>query len=131
MHWKAGGHMKGQISTAVRRLMKKSPTLSSRAERGICFCLSSSVGWLLAVVVILCYLVGIVPYLAITQDQSGVEDAPQQAPLTGVTSSTQNPLQVALLHWYDANLTTTFRVGSSPRGVTFDGVNIWVVNNGS
>jgi DNA-binding beta-propeller fold protein YncE len=56
---------------------------------------------------------------------------PQQAPLVAVTSSTQNPLQIALLHWYDTGLTATFGVGSSPRGVAFDGANIWVVNNGS
>ena len=72
-----------------------------------------------AVAVVLCGLVGIVPYLAVTQEQNEVEEEPQQSPLIGVTSSTQNPLQIALLHWYNANLTTTFGVGSEPlwRGV--------------
>src|SRR5215467_8886799 len=100
--------MKGQISTVVRRLMKKSPTMSSRSRRrgrGICFCLSSSVGRPLVAAVIVCGLAGIVPYLARTEEQNEVEEA-QQAPLVGVTSSTLNPLQIGLLHWYNANLTT-------------------------
>jgi len=46
----------------------------------------------------------------------------------GVTNSTKNPLQIAILHWHDANLTTTFPVGSIPLGMAFDGVNLWVVN---
>src|SRR5215472_10264045 len=50
----------------------------------------------------------------------------------GVTSSTKNPQQVATLHWYPANTTTSFPVGTAfgrnPVGVTFDGVNIWVAN---
>src|SRR5262249_61863096 len=41
-----------------------------------------------------------------------------------------NPLQVALLKWAP-NLTTTFSVGSVPKGVAFDGANIWVTNVGS
>ena len=82
----------------------------------------------LAVAVILCGLVGIVPYLAVTQGQNEVEETLPQSPLIGVTSSTQNPLQIALLHWYNANLTTTFGAGSTPSGVAFDGANIWVAN---
>ena len=42
-----------------------------------------------------------------------------------------NPLQLALLYWYPANLTTTFAVGSNPTGIAFDGANIWVTNYGS
>ena len=49
----------------------------------------------------------------------------------GVANSTENPLQVAILHWYNANRTTQFPVGSEPFGVAFDGANIWVVNAGS
>ena len=37
-----------------------------------------------------------------------------------------NPLQVGLLHWYDANLTTTFARTTSSYGVAFDGANVWV-----
>src|SRR5271157_2106152 len=85
----------------------------------------------LAVAAVLCGLLGIVPYLAITQEQSGIDQALQQSPLIGVISSTLNPLQIALLHWYNANFTTTFGVGGSPRGVAFDGANIWLVNNSS
>ena len=41
-----------------------------------------------------------------------------------------NPLKVALLKWYPANQTTSFKVGKSPLEVAFDGANIWVVNSG-
>src|SRR5262249_7498402 len=102
-----GVNMKGQISTLVRRL-----NVSKR----------------LAVSVILFGLVGIVPHLAVTQEQSDVEAESQQSPLIGVTSSTDNPLQLALLHWYNANLTTHFSVGAGPVAVAFDGANIWVAN---
>ena len=34
----------------------------------------------------------------------------QVTPSIGVTNSTKNPLQIAILHWYDANQTTTFVV---------------------
>src|SRR5207237_9163870 len=33
---------------------------------------------------------------------------------TGVNIEVQNPLQIATLHWYSANLPTTFTVGSRP-----------------
>jgi len=48
----------------------------------------------------------------------------------GVVNSTENPLQVAILHWYKANRSTQFPVGSEPFGVAFDGANIWVANEG-
>ena len=67
-----------------------------------------------AVAIALCGLMGVVSYLAITQEQNGFEEALQGAPLIGVIGSTQNPLQIALLHWYNANSTTTFGVGGSP-----------------
>ncbi len=51
-------------------------------------------------------------------------------PLIGVTSSTKNPLQVAILHWYNANQTASFAV-FNPFGVAFDGANIWVTSFGS
>jgi hypothetical protein len=41
-----------------------------------------------------------------------------------------NPLKVALLKWYAANLTTSFKVGDNPYGIAFDGTNMWVSNNG-
>jgi hypothetical protein len=38
-------------------------------------------------------------------------------------------MQVALLRWYDGNdAGHTFTVENGPRGVAFDGANIWVVN---
>jgi hypothetical protein len=45
-----------------------------------------------------------------------------------------NPLKIALLHWYQANTTTSFTVGktkdSNPYGIAFDGANIWTANHG-
>jgi hypothetical protein len=43
----------------------------------------------------------------------------------------QNPLQIAILHWYNANLTTQFTSGTAPYGIAFDGANIWAANIGS
>ena len=57
-------------------------------------------------------------------------------------SSAPNPLQIALQHWYPANLVSRFTVGNSParcligcdgspdgtQGVTFDGANVWVTH---
>lgn len=44
-----------------------------------------------------------------------------------------NPLKIALLHWYQANTTTSFSVGktenSNPYGIAFDGANIWTANS--
>jgi hypothetical protein len=45
----------------------------------------------------------------------------------GVTNSTKNPQQIAILHWYDANLTTNLS-GLQPNGVLFDGANLWVTS---
>ena len=42
-----------------------------------------------------------------------------------------NPLQIALLRWYEANQTAEFAAGSGPSGVAFDGANIWVTNYNS
>src|SRR5678816_1872200 len=52
----------------------------------------------------------------------------QVTPEIGVTQSTRNAQQIAALHWYDANLTTTFRVGNGPLGMAFDGTNLWIAN---
>ena len=56
----------------------------------------------------------------------------------GVTNSTKNPKQIATLHWYEANVTTSFQVGTvpnqfgtAPTSVAFDGANIWVNLGGS
>ena len=59
------------------------------------------------------------------------ESEPELRPLLGVTSPTQNPLQIAILHWYNANLTTQFTVGTAPYGVAFDGQSIWICNKAS
>jgi len=40
-----------------------------------------------------------------------------------------NPLQIALLRWYEANDTElTYAVVSYPYSICFDGQNIWVAN---
>src|ERR1700730_2367153 len=53
------------------------------------------------------------------------------APTPPASPAASNPLRIALLKWYDANITTSFAVGDEPRGVCFDGANIWVANYGS
>jgi DNA-binding beta-propeller fold protein YncE len=40
----------------------------------------------------------------------------------------KNPMQIALLKWYDAGQAATFPVGDAPIGIAFDGANIWVAN---
>ncbi|MCH7884361.1 MAG: hypothetical protein IIC01_03840 [Planctomycetes bacterium] len=51
------------------------------------------------------------------------------AAIATVGTGARNPLQIALLRWYEANESgVTFNVGSSPGGVAFDGANIWVAN---
>jgi hypothetical protein len=62
---------------------------------------------------------------------------PGRAQETGATlpqppasSAVANPLKVALLKWYPANLTTSFKVGDNPYAIAFDGANMWVTNNG-
>src|SRR6516162_717057 len=86
----------------------------------------------LVIVLVFIGSLGAIPYLgrAPRQSERGGNSLapPSSAPLIGVTSSTKNPLQVALLHWYDANLTTAFDVSNAPVGVAFDGANIWVTN---
>lgn len=39
-----------------------------------------------------------------------------------------NPKRVALLRWYEVRREVSFSVGAGPRGVAFDGANIWVAN---
>jgi hypothetical protein len=76
----------------------------------------------------------------LTWSQTGPQG---QQGLTGATGATGpqgpqgpagvglNPLQIATLHWYQANTSATFTVGDQPRGIAFDGTNIWVANEGS
>jgi hypothetical protein len=55
--------------------------------------------------------------------------APQQEANNGAPPPA-NPLKVAILHWYKANLTTSFKVGKQPYDVAFDGENIWSADSG-
>jgi len=62
------------------------------------------------------------------QAQEAARSSP--SPSTSPSPPLLNPLKVALLKWYQANLVpTTFPVGQQPYGVAFDGANIWVTNN--
>src|SRR5215469_12358111 len=86
------------------------------------------------VALVLFGLIGVVPYFAQTQDRADAVRTQLMGmsndPLIGITSSTKNPLQIAILHWYSANQTASFGTGNSPRGVAFDGSSIWVANTG-
>lgn len=39
--------------------------------------------------------------------------------------------KIAILHWYAANQTASFSVGSGPAGLAFDGASLWVANGDS
>jgi len=39
-----------------------------------------------------------------------------------------NPLQIALLRWYQATVVRDFAVGHSPSGIAFDGHSVWTTN---
>jgi hypothetical protein len=66
----------------------------------------------LAILILSCFL-GLI-LLAQPRVHSQTGEQPQQGTLAtssdGGTASNSNPRQIALLHWYDANLTTTFSV---------------------
>src|SRR6516162_9031409 len=99
--------------------MKKSVP---RGLRDACFC-----KFMVAAILLFTFL-ALVTVVAYAQDESGT---PVQ-PLNGVVSSSLNPLQIALLHWYNANQTpTTFTAGAKPFGIAFDGANMWIADNGN
>jgi hypothetical protein len=45
--------------------------------------------------------------------------------------SPTNPIQVALLRWYPANLVTQIQPCGEPQGLAFDGSHMWVACGGS
>jgi outer membrane lipoprotein-sorting protein len=49
----------------------------------------------------------------------------------GVVTSTQNPMQLALLHWEKGNQAAHLTTGSYPIALAFDGGSLWVANAGS
>ena len=59
------------------------------------------------------------------QDASTINAAPTHDWAAG------NPLKIALLKWFSAYHSTSFKVGKSPIGIAFDGTNIWVANGTS
>ena len=75
-------------------------------------------GTLIIKAAFLCSLLGGAPFGIEAQNNSTVagvsQPTTQASPLLlgGVTSSVQNPLQIAILHWYNANLTAQFPPGS-------------------
>ncbi|HVI09966.1 MAG TPA: hypothetical protein VND65_16885, partial [Candidatus Binatia bacterium] len=60
--------------------------------------------------------------------QAGWAQTATAAPVT--PTLTTDPLKIALLHWYKANLAISFAVGNQPYGVAFDGADIWGANYG-
>ncbi len=82
------------------------------------------------VVVATLILAGLLGIPSLVDAQGQVANFRGQKPTTtnGGTALRRTPLQIALLQWYDANLTTAFPVGAAPYGVAFDGANIWVAN---
>jgi DNA-binding beta-propeller fold protein YncE len=54
-----------------------------------------------------------------------LETTPTPSPTTSA-----NPMQIALLRWYECIQTDdTYPVGSHPFALAFDGANIWVANS--
>ena len=71
----------------------------------------------LVVTVFVLGFLGVALHAARTQEQSegSATGATLQSPgFAGVVSSTQNALQIALLHWYAANLAAQFPAGAIP-----------------
>ena len=67
-------------------------------------------------------------YLIHAQESGDAALQGQATSVSGVTSSSHgfNPLQIALLHWYDANLVTEITLAASPFGMAFDGSDMWI-----
>jgi hypothetical protein len=66
--------------------------------------------------------------LAMVYVASSITARAQTSYAQDVEGSSKNPLQVATLHWYDANQTTQFSVAGFPVGVVFDGENLWIAS---
>jgi DNA-binding beta-propeller fold protein YncE len=68
-------------------------------------------------------------FVSHAQQAVGVSAAP---PAGNGAPPLLNPLKVALLKWYNANVVPTeFPAGPNPVGVAFDGANIWIANYGA
>ena len=81
------------------------------------------------IVIGICLVLAIVAWASLISGRAQEAGTrPQQPPISGAPPV--NPLQVALLRWYRANTTTSFKVGSQPYGVAFDRANVWVSNIG-
>ncbi len=82
---------------------------------------------------VLVFAMGAFAYIMRAQQEQGAMPEAQATSVSGVTSSnkTFNPLQVALLHWYDANLVGEISLpNAAPFGMAFDGSNMWIASQG-
>jgi hypothetical protein len=78
-------------------------------------------------------LIGICLAMVIVANASLFPGRAQESAIKNDQAGTQNwaggnPLRIALLKWFPAYHSTSFKVGKSPIGVAFDGANIWVSN---
>lgn len=80
------------------------------------------------VVIGICFVLAMVATAGLFPGRAQEAGTALQPP--GNSAPPVNPLRVALLRWYRANTTTSFKVGSQPYGVAFDGANIWTANYG-
>jgi hypothetical protein len=56
---------------------------------------------------------------------SGASPSPVALAAGGYMGPKKNPMEIALLKWYNVNQVTTYAVGNSPVAIAFDGANIW------
>src|SRR6267378_2947965 len=83
---------------------------------------------------VLVFAMGAFAYIMRAQQEQGAMPEAQATSVSGVTSSnkTFNPLQVALLHWYDANLVGEISLPNAATfGMAFDGSNMWIAGQGA
>ena len=66
------------------------------------------------------------------QGAPGPQGAQGETGPAGSTGVGLNPLQIALLRWFNTNMGfSAITVGSLPHALAYDGTNMWVANNGS
>jgi PQQ-like domain len=87
-----------------------------------------------SLLVVIVALAGFIPGRAQEASQPAEEATSNNGQAATKNWAAGNPLKIAQLKWYQANLTTSFKVGktenSNPYGIAFDGSSIWTANNG-
>jgi hypothetical protein len=87
-----------------------------------------------ALLVVVVAMLGFIPGRAQEPGQPAEGSASNNVQAATKNWAAGNPLKIAQLKWYQANLTTTFKVGktenSNPYGIAFDGSSIWTANSG-